>query len=219
MQIFADDPDQEFQILTEKGYEGTLNDMQFKYLGDQGYTSGALADRMMAYFIAEYGYFSWKQLIATEFDLTDPSKSWLLADGIWNDDEYWRDSADWTTTVVEGTTAADITAFTYEQTDGSSTFNLYLTLSTVLNLNGGDTITVTGIENAGELYDLFGEGNVLDFRTINNESFTVTDLTGFVATISGDLGFTADASLVAEDSDPSDLGTAPQVTYTYKYLA
>lgn len=219
MQLFAEDPDQEYQILKEKGYDGNLNDMQYKYLGDQGYTSGALADRMLAYFQAEFGYFSWQQYAATEFDLTTPTKSWLLNSGLWDDTEYWRDSADWTTTVVSGTTEADITAFTYEQTDGSSTFNLYLTLSTVLNLNEEDTITVTGIENAGELYDLFGEGNVLDFRTINNESFTVTDLTGFVATISGDLGFTAGVSLDVEDSDPSDLGASPQVTYSYNYLA
>lgn len=219
MQLFAEDPDQEYQILKEKGYDGNLNDMQYKYLGDQGYTSGALADRMLAYFQAEFGYFSWQQYAATEFDLTTPTKSWLLNSGLWDDTEFWRDSADWTTIVVEGTTTADITAFTYEQVDGSSTFNLYLTLSTVLNLKGGDTITVTGIENAGELYDLFGEGAVLDFRTINNESFTVTDLTGLVATISGDLGFTAFASLVVEDPDPSDLGASPQVTYSYKYLA
>lgn len=219
MQLFAEDPDQEYQILKEKGYDGNLNDMQYKYLGDQGYTSGALADRMLAYFQAEFGYFSWQQYAATEFDLTTPTKSWLLNSGLWDDTEYWRDSADWTTIVIEDTTEADIISFIYEQIDGSSTFNLYLTLSTVLNLNEGDTITVTGIENAGELYDLFGEGNVLDFRTINNESFTVTDLTGLVATISGDLGFTAFASLVVEDPDPSDLGASPQVTYTYKYLA
>ena len=60
MQIFADDPDQEAHILTEKGYTGTRNDMQYKYLGDQGYTSGTLADRMLAYFQAEFGFVSWK---------------------------------------------------------------------------------------------------------------------------------------------------------------
>lgn len=214
MQIFAESPDQEYQILREKGYVGTLNDMQYKYLEDQGYTSGALGDRMLAYFQAEFGYFSWQQYAATEFDLTTPTKSWLLELGVWDDDEYWRDQGDWTTTIVENTISANITAFTYEQINGSSTFNLYLTLSTISYLNEGNTITFTGIENAGEMYDLFGEGNVLDFRTINNQSFTVTDLTGPVATISGDLGFTATSNLVLEDSDPSDLGTSPQVTYT-----
>jgi hypothetical protein len=97
MQLFAEDPDQEYQILKEKGYDGNLNDMQYKYLGDQGYTSGALADRMLAYFQAEFGYFSWQQYAATEFDLTTPTKSWLLNSGFWDDTEYWRDSADWTT--------------------------------------------------------------------------------------------------------------------------
>jgi hypothetical protein len=95
MQIFAEEPDQERQILEEKGYSGSLNDMQFKYLGDIGYTSGGLADRMLAYFQNEFGYYSWKQYASSEFDTTDPTKSWLLNSGFWVDGEYWRDSADW----------------------------------------------------------------------------------------------------------------------------
>lgn len=68
MQIFSDNPDEEFKILREKGYSGSLNDMAFKYLGDQGYTKGALADRILAYFRDEFGGLSsWKAVIATEF--------------------------------------------------------------------------------------------------------------------------------------------------------
>lgn len=215
MQIFADDPDQEFQILTEKGYEGTLNDMQFKYLGDQGYTSGALADRMMAYFIAEHGYFSWKQLIATEFDLTDPSKSWLLADGIWNDDEYWRDSADWAT--VSTTATVDISGYDYTQDSATDTYLIYLTLSDVTGITTGLSLKFSGITGAGLLYNFIGEdGVVLDFRTLEGQPLQVSDVTGSVVTVGGSLGFDTSEEFEVFDSDGSDLGTSPQVTYTYQ---
>lgn len=215
MQLFAEDPDQEYQILKEKGYDGNLNDMQYKYLGDQGYTSGALADRMLAYFQAEFGYFSWQQYAATEFDLTDPTKSWLLNSGLWDDTEYWRDSADWTT--LNTTATVDISGYDYTQDPASDTYLIYLTLSDVTGITTGLYLTFSGITGAGLLYNFIGEdGVVLDFRTLEGQPLQVSDVTGSVVTVGGSLGFDTSEELEVLDSDGSDLGTEPQVTYTYQ---
>jgi hypothetical protein len=215
MQLFAEDPDQEYQILKEKGYDGNLNDMQYKYLGDQGYTSGALADRMLAYFQAEFGYFSWQQYAATEFDLTTPTKSWLLNSGLWDDTEYWRDSADWTT--LNTTATVDISGYDYTQDPATDTYLVYLTLSDVTGITTGLYLTFSGITGAGSLYNFIGEdGVVLDFRTLEGQPLQVSEVTGSVVTVGGSLGFDTSEEFEVLDSDGSDLGTEPQVTYTYQ---
>lgn len=215
MQLFAEDPDQEYQILKEKGYDGNLNDMQYKYLGDQGYTSGALADRMLAYFQAEFGYFSWQQYAATEFDLTTPTKSWLLNSGLWDDTEYWRDSADWTTLNITAT--VDISGYDYTQDPATDTYLVYLTLSDVTGITTGLYLTFSGITGAGSLYNFIGEdGVVLDFRTLEGQPLQVSEVTGSVVTVGGSLGFDTSEEFEVLDSDGSDLGTEPQVTYTYQ---
>lgn len=215
MQIFAESPDQEYQILREKGYVGTLNDMQYKYLGDQGYTSGTLADRMLAYFQAEFGYFSWQQYAATEFDLTDPTKSWLLEFGVWKDSEYWRDQGDWNT--VTTTATVDISSYDYYQDPVTDSYTLYLTLSDVTGITAGSSLTFSGITETGTLYSFVGEdGVVLDFRTIDGESLSVSDVTGSVVTVGGSFGFDTSAEFEVFGVSGSDLGTSPQVTYKYQ---
>ena len=54
--LFFPTADEDFKYFRSQGYDGSINDMHYKAMGDLGYT-GSLNDRIHAYLVNTYGNF------------------------------------------------------------------------------------------------------------------------------------------------------------------